>query len=62
VKITTEYERCDLCGQFCDLAVTESYNLPGTELACETTVCRTCIDQAAALFASSSTAPEIDVE
>jgi hypothetical protein len=51
MKITEEKFRCDLCGRFQDVGVTESYNLPATpDLHAETEVCLDCIEKAAALL------------
>jgi hypothetical protein len=52
VKVTSEHFKCDLCGRFSNLGVTESYNVDGgdVEMRCENTVCARCIGTAIHLF------------
>jgi hypothetical protein len=50
VKAINHHFRCDLCGRFRKLGVTESYNCDDQETALETTVCATCIRNATRLL------------
>ena len=44
MKATSNHFRCDLCGRFSDLGVTESYNVGASgDVRVENTVCVRCL-------------------